>query len=329
MIPLLKKGFILFGVLFISTLLLGAYMSSGNLPDKSYTEVIDYSEPLVVSDSTLKVMTFNIGYLSGMTNNRSIHREKDVFEKHLVKAKRLIKNADASIVGLQEIDFGSSRSFEVNQLDSLALNGEYFSGYKSVNWDKKYVPFPYWPPSNHFGKMLSGQAVLSKYLIETDTTLILNPNLNAPTYYRAFYLDRLLQIIEINFLGTQVKIMNVHMEAFDRNTRLEQIEIVKREYEKYSSKQPVILMGDFNSQIPELSDKVDAIGHLMEAKWIASAIPFDQEPGGRTFPSMRPVRMIDYIFFNKNFLKCSKSKVLREAEQISDHLPVWAEFELK
>lgn len=304
-------------------------MSSGNASEDSYFEVIDYSEPLKIVDSTLKVMTYNIGYLSGMTNNRSIKREESFFENHLLQAKKLIQEENPSIVSFQEIDFGGRRSFHVNQLDSLALAGKYIAAYKSINWDKKYVPFPNWPPSNHFGRMLSGQAILSQYLLEDDTTIILNPNLNAPAYYRAFYLDRLLQITEIDFLGTQVKIMNVHLEAFDRQTRLEQITQVKQEYEKYAAEQPVILMGDFNSLVPELSEEIDAIDLLMDAQWIASAIHFDQESNNRTFPSTDPVRMIDYIFYNENYFRCNRAKVINEAGQISDHLPVVAELELQ
>ncbi|MEO9869787.1 endonuclease/exonuclease/phosphatase family protein [Ekhidna sp.] len=329
MIHLLKKGLALLAVLSISVVLLAAYMSSSNLSKESHTEVIDYSESIESRDSTLKVMTFNIGYLSGMTNNLSIHRESQFFADQLMQAKNLIKVANANVVSFQEIDFGASRSFHVDQLDSIASAGKFVSGYKSINWDKKYVPFPYWPPSNHFGQMLSGQAILSRYPIETDTTIILNPNLSAPAYYRAFYLNRLLQIAEINFRGSQVKIMNVHLEAFDKKTRLKQLEIVKREFEKYASQQPVLLMGDFNSEVPDRSAERDAIDLLMEAKWITSAIPFDQELENRTFSSEHPVRMIDYIFYNKNYFRCIDAKVLNEAGPISDHLPLWAELETR
>ncbi|MFK7954157.1 MAG: endonuclease/exonuclease/phosphatase family protein [Ekhidna sp.] len=329
MIHLLKKGLLLFIALCLSIFLLAIYMSLGNLPKESYAEVIDYSESFDFSDSTLKVMTYNLGYLSGMTNNRSIQREEEFFNEHLQKAKNLMREADASIIGFQEIDFGASRSFHINQLDSLAIYGDYVSGYKSINWDKKYVPFPYWPPSNHFGEMLSGQAIISRLPLENAERIILNPNLNAPAYYRAFYLDRLLQIAEVSFLGTQVKIMSVHLEAFDKETRLKQIELVKSEFDKYASKQPVILMGDFNSKIPRESDGIDAIEVLMKSKWISSAIPFENESISRTFPSAEPVKMIDYIFYNENFITPIQAKILIEAGQISDHLPVLAEFKLR
>lgn len=77
------------------------------------------------------------------------------------------------------------------------------------------MPFPYWPPSNHFGTMLSGQAILSHYPISEGRTHKLTPHLNAPFYYSAFYLDRLLQVIEVSYHDQFVRIMNVHMKAFD------------------------------------------------------------------------------------------------------------------
>lgn len=329
MIKLLKKTFYFIAALLVVICLLFLYMSTSSEDKDAYYQVIDYPTKLSGYDSTLNVMTYNIGYLSGMTNNRSILREKKRFDEHLFKAKKLIQNTNAAIVGLQEIDFGASRSFGVNQLDSLALSGDYVSAYKSINWDKKYVPFPYWPPSNHFGKMLSGQAILSHYPINGDSTIVLEPNTNAPAYYRAFYLDRLLQITDIDFLGTPVKVMNVHLEAYDKTARMRQTEQVKLVFEKYASKQPVILMGDFNSEVTDSSKEKGAIDILMGAEWIASAIPFDKESSNRTFSSEKPVRMIDYIFYNENFLRCTNAYVITEAGQISDHLPLFGQLTLR
>ncbi len=318
-------GLLLF-VLFLAVLV--AYLSSGRLEEEEYTELITYKTRSTASDSTLKVMTYNLGYLSGMTNNRPIRREPDFFSSNLAAAKSLLQKVDADVIGVQEVDFGSSRSFYVNQLDTLARVADYASGYRSVNWDKKYVPFPYWPPSRHFGRMLSGQAIISNYALSSGQTLVLPPNRSSPSYYRAFYLDRLLQVTEFDYLGEKVKVLNVHLEAFDLDTRLRQVEVVKGVYEEYASNFPVILMGDFNAEIPAKSMDPDAIEALLTAPWIASAVPFGKEAENGTFPSDAPERMIDYIFYNENFLRCINAHVIIEAGQISDHLPVEAKFQL-
>lgn len=326
---MIKRILLVLGTVVLLVWLAFSYLSSGNLNAKEKESMITYGDAPAISDSTLRVMTYNLGYLSGMTNNRSIKRETAFFADHLQQAGELLAGAEADVVGFQEIDFGASRSFHVNQLDTLALAGNYTSAYRSVNWDKKYVPFPYWPPSNHFGEMLSGQAILSKLPMEAIETVTLAAPENAPSYYKAFYLDRLLQIAEVDFLGTSVIMMNVHLEAFYTETRLEQIQTIMEVYESYAEQQPVILIGDFNSEIAAIADEPDAIEMLMKSKGIASAVPFQQEASHRTFSSKQPEKMIDYLFYNEAFLSCTEARVATEAGQISDHLPVLASFRLK
>ena len=322
-----KAFYVVLGLL-ISIFVLVMYLSSGNLSSDELTESVQFERPSSErQDSTLKVVSYNIGYLSGMTNNRSIKRELAFFDENLAQAKGVFERLDADIAGFQEIDFASSRSFHRDQMDSLAKAGNFIAGYKSINWDKKYVPFPYWPPSNHFGEMLSGQAILATYPLTEGRTIKLTPHMNAPAYYRAFYLDRLLQLAEVAFQEQKILVMNVHLEAFDSETRLEQIKTLKATYEQYASRQPVILMGDFNSEVPARSGDMDIISQLMSAPWIRSAIPFEAHDQYGTFPSEAPERMIDYIFYNQNFLACLDYRVV-DAGEISDHLPVAATFQL-
>ncbi len=313
----------------VSILVLVGYLSSSTLPAEERTQTVFYQSMSQPQDSLLNVVTYNLGYLSGMTNNRSIVRERAFFDENLRNAKALFAKREVDIVGFQEIDFASSRSFHRNQMDSLAQAGGFVAGYKSVNWDKRYVPFPYWPPSNHFGKMLSGQAIVANTPLAKGQTITLAPYKSAPAYYRAFYLDRLLQLAEVEFLGQKVMVMNLHLEAFDAETRVEQIKTLKEIYAQYASKQPVILMGDFNSVVPAAGSEEDAIEQLMKSPWIRSAIPFDEHDKHSTFPSEAPVKMIDYIFYNENFLTCAHYEVIVEAGQISDHLPVAATLQLK
>lgn len=323
---LLKRVLFVLAMFVLSILLLVKYLSTGNLEEDTYYQLKTYHQEPAAMDSTLEVMTYNIGYLSGMINNQSVKREPTFFDHNLQSAKALVSGFEPHVIGFQEIDFSSDRSFSVNQLDTLAFHGHYQSGYASINWDKKYVPFPYWPISNHFGRMLSGQAILAKGAMKGIETIKLKENEKTPAYYQAFYLDRLLQVAEVAFWGQKVIIMNVHLEAYDKDTRLEQIREVKAVYERYCDQQPVILLGDFNSEVPFRSEDGDAIELLMESEWITSAIPFDLESENGTYPSEKPDRMIDYIFYNQNFLECDSSRMLSEAGQISDHLPVWGRF---
>lgn len=57
--------------------LIGAYLSSGNIAEDEHIALIDFNlQRQKVSDSTLKIVTYNIGYLSGMLNNRPLKRDQ-------------------------------------------------------------------------------------------------------------------------------------------------------------------------------------------------------------------------------------------------------------
>jgi endonuclease/exonuclease/phosphatase family metal-dependent hydrolase len=275
-------------------------------------------------------MTYNLGYLSGMTNNRSIDRPDSLFDNNLIRVQELMKRILPDIIGFQEIDFGGNRSHYRNQLDSIALAGKYHQAYQSINWDKNYVPFPYWPLNLHFGEMLSGQTIVSRYTIENPQTIVLEKPINAPFYYNAFYLDRLLQIVQMTIDNRTLTVMNVHLEAFDTETRELQAYIVKYYYEKYEQDGPIILMGDFNSKPPWESDADGVMKTLLSTSNIASAITKNEyqlnPEKNYTFDSDVPYQMIDYILYSPDDIQVVEARVLHEAGQISDHLPVTMKF---
>lgn len=326
----MKKTLLLIFVLLVMILGFIYYAQSPTLEEANYNSVRTYKgEPAGLTD-TLNVLTFNIGYLSGMTNNISVHRPEALLEANLKAAIQLIGKIDPHIIGFQEIDFGSERSFYVHQLDSIATNLKYPVSYQSVNWDKTYVPFPYWPPAAHFGEMVSGQAVLSCFPIVEANTIILQKPINAPFYYKIFYLERLVQVVEVKVGEGLWTIMNVHLEAFDEETRVAQAHVVKAAFEELSEKGPVLLIGDFNSR-PEYESTLNkAIKVLMQSKYIASAVTRSmyESDSSRyyTFNSREPYQMIDYLFYNTNYVECLGARVVAEAGEISDHLPVMGHF---
>ena len=210
---------------FLSALLLAIIVfyfsasSSWEIPFNDH-QSLTFDDPASFSEDTLTVMTYNIGYLSGMTNNLGVPRTKALYDQNLTAAQKLITDIDPDLIGFQEIDYQSKRSFDVQQLNELAKASNYSHALQSVNWNKRYVPFPYWPPEFHFGKMLSGQSILAKGSLTKDQVMTLPKPVNAPFYYNAFYLDRLVQIADWQVGTTTIKVLNLHLEAFDKETRI-------------------------------------------------------------------------------------------------------------
>jgi hypothetical protein len=123
-----------------------------NLSKDEYTK-IEQHNTFINNDSILNILSYNIGYLSGMNNNTSNKLNKEYYDANLNKIIDIFKASNADIIGFQEIDFGSSRSFDINQNTSIA-NSLYNYSASAINWDKKYVPFPYWPITANFKKMV-------------------------------------------------------------------------------------------------------------------------------------------------------------------------------
>lgn len=284
-------------------------------------------------EDTLSVMTYNIGYLSGMTNNLPVKPGSELFDSNLHQARQLINKWQPDIIGFQEIDLGSSRSYQRNQVDSL--NQGYHQAIVSVNWDKNYVPFPYWPPSVHFGRLLSAQAVLSKFPVVSSQRLVLSEPASAPFYYRAFYLDRLLQVLQVSVNGQRLVVLNVHLEAFDQHTREVQANEVMKVVDQYVRDQPLILMGDFNARPPFATEKITdehTISMFLEHPLLEAALDkptyLAQESRHFTFDTSEPYEKLDYIFYTPQTIEPIEVITLKEAGEISDHFPVLMTFKL-
>jgi len=311
------------------------WASSSGMTEEDYVRIKEYKMQASGQKDTLSVMTYNIGYLSGMINNLAVERRGDFFLKNMEQSIDLVGNIQPDIIGFQEVDFYANRSFLMNQMDSIAFKCNYLEGGYAVNWDKKYVPFPYWPLSVHFGKMLSGQGILSNFPFIMNKRIVLDKPEENPFWYNAFYLDRLLQTSHLD-VGPGLIVMNVHLEAFDGATREKQIETVIAEYNQHRADFPVLLIGDFNCEPPysesQFKDEL-TISQLLSIPDIAQAIPdstYAKSPDEYfTFDSRKPYQKIDYIFFNPSRITCIEAFVVKEAGEISDHLPVYMKFMIK
>ena len=311
-------GILIFVVIFFF------WASSPNYSQNDYSKlIINNHVEKFNKDSVYSIITYNIGYLSGMTNNKAIAKPKELFDNNLKKVKKEFELLNAEIIALQEIDYASARSYDVNQQNEIAKLGYNYLA-QAVNWDENYVPFPYWPPSMHFGRIYSGQSILSKYPLKDHHRIVLDRVPGNPFYMDALYLDRLAQVVTVNIENKDVIIINVHLESYDKPTREKQIDDVIYLYNKYSKKYPTILLGDFNSDIQYENPAINKIISVENIGNTAFENVYDF-----TYSSAHPFKRIDYIFYSKNSIELINSKVLKQFGEASDHLPIEMKFILK
>ncbi len=329
---LLKIGGISLGVIVVVVVMFYFWASSGGYARDKYDEVIDFTLDFPSNQKEFTVITYNIGYLSGLTNNQAVSREKKLFDDNLKTVVDALKGLNADFIGFQEIDLDSKRSFNVNQVSQLAEKLSFNQGAIAINWDKNYVPFPYFPFSAHFGRILSGQAVLSRYSIANNKRIVLDKVASKPFFYNALYLDRVAQVSEIKIDDRILILINVHLEAFDAPTRRKQTEYLQKLLSEYVDKYPVLLIGDFNSTVPPTAENPEpTIDILLKTASIKSALPPEalNNPQIATFPSDKPIAKLDYVFYTPKNIEVIEWRIVDEVEQASDHLPVLVKFRFK
>jgi endonuclease/exonuclease/phosphatase family metal-dependent hydrolase len=306
------------------------YISSPNWQTADYDNLVTYETypPGVANPDQLTVVSYNIGYLSGLTNQQAVERDRTLADANQATAVKALASLQPDILALQEIDFDAYRSFNLNQQFAVSAALEMAYGAIAVNWDKRYVPFPYWPPQAHFKQVVSGQAVLSRYPIRRNERLVLEKVPTNPFYYNALYLDRVAQVTEIDVSDQPLIVINVHLEAFDAPTRTRQTQVVRELAEGYAQDFPVLLVGDFNSSLNRAEEGDSrSIQILLDSPVLAPAqLPQAEE---FTFPSDQPQYTLDYIFYTPATLEVVDTGVVAEAAQASDHLPVQAQVRLR
>ena len=277
--------------------------------------------------SSLRVMTYNIGYASGLKNNQGAILTRDEVEKNLEEIAVTLQKQNPDLVFLQEVDFHSARSFDIDQLKFLTEKLRMPYAAYAVTWNKNYVAWPYWPFSRHFGHIVSGQALLSRFPIREQTLLAFEKPPKNAFWYNWFYLDRIVQVLQLEVGSQLVSACNVHLEAFDSATRIAQLEKLALNL-KTSRGSWQIVAGDFNLDANAYQDSTSpraAERKLLEDFATENGLSWvGKEQDYQTVPSWKPQEWLDHIFYSKFELK--QSAVVSETTA-SDHFPLQAELD--
>ena len=243
----------------------------------------------------LKVLTYNI--------HKGFNRYNRQFVLHRMREQ--LQRAAVDVVMLQEIHGHHLRHAE--RIDGWPLESQF-----------EFLADQVWP-HYAYGKNAiyrsghHGNAILSKYPI-TDWT-----NLNLSRFRRASR-SLLHGRIELPEEGRHLHLMCVHLDlfGFERKRQLQRL----RSYfhDQVDSGDAIILGGDFN-------DWHGRLGHMLETQ-LQMREAFRQSQGdyARTFPSNLPLLRMDRIYFRGLELIEAGCLTRHPWNQLSDHLPLRAEF---
>ena len=236
------------------------------------------------TSNTLSILSWNIGY-GGLGKNAQFVMDggkgngtpsKEDATNYLTQIRNTVKEQDADINILQEVDVNSSRSYGVNQAQDIAGALDGSSWAHALNYSCKFVPYP-WPP---IGKVNSGLETISKLGLEDATRISLPCPFNWPV--RVANLKRCLLVSHIKIPQGTLAVVNLHLEAYDdgegkaAQTQL----LLKVIEEEYKAGNYVIAGGDWNQSFP---GAIDAYPIKESSTWTPGTLDESMLPKGWSF----------------------------------------------
>jgi len=237
---------------------------------------------------TLTIVSYNI-------HHGNPPAKPDVIDLEAIA--KVIADAKADLVALQEVDVDIKRSGNINQAEYLAKKlGMYFYFAKAID---------------HGGGDY-GVAVLSKFPIEDQNTLKFSRIEGRKAE------DRVLATVAVKLKsGKKIKFASTHLDHV-KDEALRLIQISEIEQQAKNEKKPFIIAGDFNA--------LPTSATIQQLDKTFTRTCYDC---GFTIPVINPKNTIDFIAFKQNKkISVLHHEVIQE-HQASDHLPIVAKIVIR
>ena len=305
------------------------------------------SSSTITDTLEFSIVNWNIGYCGldasmdfFYDGGTHVRPPEENVKKNLIAVIGYLKNQEnTDFFLLQEVDKKSKRSYRINQYDSLQ---NMFSNYHASfgkNYDVFFVPTP---PTEPYGKVVSGLMTLSKFNPVEVVRHQFPGNYVFPK--GLFMLDRCFLVSRIPVSnGKQLLMINTHNSAYDDGSlKAGQMTYLKEflltEYEKGNY---IVVGGDWNQCPPDVDttfadfhfdtkdfSRIDKDYLPPDWNWVFSnktptnrsvTTPYDKNTSVTT--------VIDFFLISPNIENLAIENINLEFEN-SDHQPVKASFRL-
>jgi endonuclease/exonuclease/phosphatase family metal-dependent hydrolase len=213
----------------------------------------DALEQTPAAPETLVVLSYDLAY--GLTEQHpgtSCPDLMTVYDRldHVVET---IAASGADVALLQEVDFASRRTHDVDQLHYIAAALGWGFAARAITWECRYLPYPVWPLGRPTGRLRAGMGVISRYPLVQNMRQRFSQSRVQPLLSPLFSPYHTVQLVDVQCGSQTVRLLNVHLEGNDAITRQRQAqELVAfvRQVETPTS----VLMGAFNAVVLRASE---------------------------------------------------------------------------
>ena len=304
------------------------------------------------------IVTWNLGFgaysadfsffMDGGTESRAY--SKAAVEQNIGHAVDVLKAEDPDFKLLQEVDIGSTRSYQVNEValieDALSDEGApVFYSCFAQNYDSPYLFYPITRPHG---------ASRSGILTESAFPIVRRVRRSLPVetgFMKLLDLDRCYSksYIDTNAGGRQLVLYNLHLSAYtsDGTIATEQLKLLCADmFEEYEAGNYCIAGGDFNKDLPGNAGEVFGVSSesytwaqplqkelipeglkLVDALDAANPVPSCRNCDTGYIPGQTFVLIVDGFIVSDN-VTVQDCHVIDEGFACSDHNPVKMTFTL-
>jgi endonuclease/exonuclease/phosphatase family metal-dependent hydrolase len=273
----------------------------------------------------LVVLSYSMAY--GLGDPRQPRRPVDpatVYDR-LDAVIETLAASGADVALLQEVDFASRRTYDIDQLQYIAAALGWGFVARVITWECRYLPSPFWAPQHHAGRLRAGQGVISRYPLVQNMRQRLSQPLAQPLLSPLFSPYRTVQMVDMQCGDRTVRFLNVHLEPRDTVTRQRQAQELVA-FVRQVATPNCVLMGALHSGASEVTARPDGPGFSQDRT--LEIITSGLRDRLRLVTEMHPPSASEPLYYGRDpalvgpGLQTVETQVVMPDEPVSDHLPL-------
>ena len=307
-------------LLLVLLVVLGPYLyfRATSFSRKIQTSELQTTAPARQFSGTLRVATWNIAHGRGAISDNWA-AGGDSKQRRLESISQQIVELDADLVVLNEVDFCATWSGGYYQAETIARKTGYPYMVKQANLDFGFV----------YGRWFFGNVLLSRFPI-SETKVVEFAPVNQWESWLVGNKRGLSCTVELD-PEVHVSVIGLHLESRGETVRVREVADVARFGEQLAY--PMIIAGDLNTtprgapRAKVSDDGRNAFDEFIKATGLSHFPALPASPSELTFPSLEPATTIDWILYDEAAFSLNQQRVIET--ELSDHLPVVAEFQIR
>ncbi|HEY5868389.1 MAG TPA: endonuclease/exonuclease/phosphatase family protein [Candidatus Tectomicrobia bacterium] len=282
-------------------------------------------EPSPPPAEELLVLSYNMAYGLGDALQHGRRVDPGMVYDRLDAIIETLAASGADVVLLQEVDFASRRTYDIDQLQYIATALGWGFVARVITWECRYLPTPFWLPQRHVGRLRAGQGVISRYPLVQNTRQRLSQPLTQPLLAPLFSPYHTVQMVDMRCGERSVRLLNVHLEPRDTATRQRQAQELVA-FVRHVATPNCVFMGALHSVAAEVTGRPadPTMGQDRTMDIITSGLRdrlrlVTNTPA--TSLAETPAYRQAYALLGSG-LQMVEIQVMKRDEAVSDHLPL-------